>query len=207
MQLEWPDMGREYCCGKNGQIRVPFMHSLVILVHGGVPLCLHSESIMAELHHQFSHHNGSGCLEWQIMWQQSKRCAAFHNNEAAQAPCPRGKFTLELEVGLCKILLLWRRRSCVSSNLRCSAVIIVCVRRQKQKSMSWWAAVVSRGSSRRVKVSRLPDAGQMWSTAWLLVRSCQDHPLPKSGLIQGERWNKWRLVCITWVSFFFFQLW
>lgn len=101
-------MGREYWCGKNGQIRAPFMHSLVILVRGGVPLCLHSESIMAELHHQFSHHNDSGCLEWQIMWQQSKRRAsAFHNNEAAQAPCPRGKFTLELEVGLSKILLMW----------------------------------------------------------------------------------------------------
>lgn len=89
------------------------MHLLVILVHRGVPLCLHSESIMAELHHQFSHHNSGGCLEWQIMWQQSKRRAsAFHNNEAEQAPFPRVKFTLELEVGLCKIPLMCWRKSC-----------------------------------------------------------------------------------------------
>lgn len=55
---------------------------------------------MAEHHHQFTQHNSSGRLEWQIMWQQSKRRAsAFHDNEAEQALFPRVKFTLELEAG------------------------------------------------------------------------------------------------------------
>lgn len=85
-----------------------------MLVHGGGPLCLRSESIMAELHRQFAHHNSSGCLEWQIMWRQSKRRAsALHTNEAEQAPCPRVKFTLQLEVGLCKTLRTWWGKSWV----------------------------------------------------------------------------------------------
>lgn len=108
-----------------------------------------SESIMAEVHQQFSHHNSSGCLEWQIMWQQSERHAsAFHNNKAAQ-----------LQV-----------------------LIAVCVGRQK--STRWWSAAVSRGSSRRMKVSR--DVICDCAPAGCLGRFKIEEPL-----IQDERWKSW----------------
>lgn len=59
----------------------------MVISHPGAPFCVHPERIVAQLHQSFSHHNGSGCLQRQIIWQRSGR-HAFHNNEAAPAPFP-----------------------------------------------------------------------------------------------------------------------
>lgn len=87
---------------------------------------MHPERIVAQLHQQFSHHNGSGCLQRQITWQRSGRHAsASHNNEAAPAPVPPSASVKHPQVG-----------EEVLDVVKLQVLIAVCVGRQKRESTS-----------------------------------------------------------------------
>lgn len=99
---------------------------MVMPLHPGAPLCVLPERIVAQLHQQFSHHNGSGCLQRQIMWQRCGRHAsAVHNNEAAPAPFPLQPLSNTPHVGE-EVLYV----------VKLQVLIAVCVGRQKGESTS-----------------------------------------------------------------------